>query len=151
MIKNKIKMIKLLNENNVNKTKKTVTQSIPIVVSKSKWSADDKIMSRIYEFDNKEKSVYFMQQVMQYISNSEHNIEARFKKEKCTIIIRAISPYITEYEQDVAKYFDKIYKDTDYLKIATCATPAKVSPTKSTKIKTASARSTRTSTIISAS
>jgi len=108
---------KLLSENNVNKTKKTVTQSIPIVVSKSKWSADDKIMSRIYEFDNKEKSVYFMQQVMQYISNSEHNIEARFKKEKCTIIIRAISPYITEYEQDVAKYFDKIYKDTDYLKL----------------------------------
>jgi len=106
-----------LNENNMNKQQKATSQSIPIIVSKSKWSVDEKIMSRIYEFDDKEKSVYFMQQVMQYISNSEHNIEARFKKEKCTIIIRAISPYITSYEQDVAKYFDKIYKDTDYLKL----------------------------------
>jgi hypothetical protein len=106
-----------LNENNMNKQQKATSQSIPIIVSKSKWSVDEKIMSRIYEFDDKEKSVYFMQQVMQYISNSEHNIEARFKKEKCTIIIRAISPYITFYEQDVAKYFDKIYKDTDYLKL----------------------------------
>ena len=106
-----------LNENNMNKQQKATSQSIPIIVSKSKWSVDEKIMSRIYEFDDKEKSVYFMQQVMQYISNSEHNVEARFKKEKCTIIIRAISPYITSYEQDVAKYFDKIYKDTDYLKL----------------------------------
>lgn len=91
--------------------------TIPIVVSKSKWSVDDKIMSRIYEFDAIEKSIYFMKQAMEYIENVEHNIEVRFKREKCTVIIRALSPYITEYEQEAAKEFDLIYKDSNYLQL----------------------------------
>lgn len=91
--------------------------TIPIVVSKSKWSIDDKIMSRIYEFNAIEKSIYFMKQAMEYIENVEHNIEVRFKREKCTVIIRALSPYITEYEQKAAQEFDLIYKDSNYLQL----------------------------------
>ncbi len=92
-------------------------RTMPIMVSKSKWSVDDKIMSRIYEFDSKEKSLFFAQQVLEYVQESEHNIEVRFKRDKCTIIIRALSPYITELEKDVADYFDEIYKDSKYLKL----------------------------------
>ena len=92
-------------------------RTMPIVVSKSKWSVDDKIMSRIYEFNSKEKSLFFAQQVLEYVQESEHNIEVRFKRDKCTVIIRALSPYITDLEKDVADYFDEIYKDTKYLKL----------------------------------
>jgi hypothetical protein len=92
-------------------------KSIPIVVSKSKWNIESNIMSRIYEFSEKDKSVYFMQQIMQYISNSEHNIEVRFKKEKCIVIIRALASFINEYELEACKYFDKIYNDTNYIKL----------------------------------
>lgn len=102
----------MINENTNIKNK-----SIPIVVSKSKWNIDSNIMSRIYEFSDKDKSVYFMQQVMQYISNSEHNIEVRFKKDKCTVIIRSLSSFINEYELEVCKYFDEIYNDTNYIKL----------------------------------
>ncbi len=90
-------------------------RTMPIMVSKSKWSVDDKIMSRIYEFESKENSLFFAQQVLEYVQESEHNIEVRFKRDKCTVIIRALSPYITELEKDVADYFDEIYKDSKYL------------------------------------
>jgi len=33
------------------------------------------------------------------------------------VIIRALSPYITDLEKDVADYFDEIYKDAKYLKL----------------------------------
>jgi hypothetical protein len=92
-------------------------KTVPIMVSKSQWSVDDKILSRIYEFDSKEKSLFFAQQVLEFVQDSEHNIEVRFKKDKCTVIIRALSPYITDLEKDVADYFDEIYKDAKYLKL----------------------------------
>ena len=92
-------------------------KTVPIMVSKSQWSVDDKILSRIYEFDSKEKSLFFAQQVLEFVQESEHNIEVRFKKDKCTVIIRALSPYITDLEKDVADYFDEIYKDAKYLKL----------------------------------
>jgi len=95
----------------------TTSKTVPIMVSKSQWSADEKILSRIYEFDSKEKSLFFAQQVLEFVQDSEHNIEVRFKKDKCTVIIRALSPYITDLEKDVADYFDEIYKDAKYLKL----------------------------------
>lgn len=95
----------------------TTGKTVPIMVSKSKWSVDDKILSRIYEFDSKEKSLFFAQQVLEFVQDSEHNIEVRFKKDKCTVVIRALSPYITDLEKDVADYFDEIYKDAKYLKL----------------------------------
>ena len=95
----------------------TAGKTVPIMVSKSQWSVDDKILSRIYEFDSKEKSLFFAQQVLEFVQDSEHNIEVRFKKDKCTVIIRALSPYITDLEKDVADYFDEIYKDAKYLKL----------------------------------
>jgi hypothetical protein len=104
----------MLNENT---NAPTGSRTMPIMVSKSKWSIDDKIMSRIYEFESKEKSLFFAKQVFEYVQDSEHNIEIRFKRDKCTIIIRALSPYITDLEKDVADYFDEIYKDSKYLKL----------------------------------
>ena len=95
----------------------TIGKTVPIMVSKSQWSVDEKILSRIYEFDSKEKSLFFAQQVLEFVQDSEHNIEVRFKKDKCTVIIRALSPYITDLEKDVADYFDTIYKDAKYLKL----------------------------------
>ncbi len=103
----------MLTENNA----PTGNSTMPIVVSKSKWSIDNKIMSRIYEFASKENSLFFAQQVLEYVQESEHNIEIRFKRDKCTVIIRALSPYITDLEKDVADYFDEIYKDSKYLKL----------------------------------
>ena len=95
----------------------TSAKTVPIMVSKSQWSVDEKILSRIYEFDSKEKSLFFAQQVLEFVQDAEHNIEVRFKKDKCTVIIRALSPYITDLEKDAADYFDQIYKDAKYLKL----------------------------------
>ena len=121
--KNKMNLAQLMNgyfnERGALMTESTSTagKTVPIMVSKSQWSVDDKILSRIYEFDSREKSLFFAQQVLEFIQDSEHNIEVRFKRDKCTIIIRALSPYITDLEKDVADYFDQIYKDAKYLKL----------------------------------
>jgi hypothetical protein len=92
-------------------------KTVPIMVSKSQWAVETKILSRIYEFDSKEKSLFFAQQALEFIQESEHNIEVRYKRDKCIVIIRALSPYITDLEKDVAIYFDQIYKDTEYLQL----------------------------------
>ena len=94
-----------------NKTNKTFSNKIPIVVSKSSWSKNDNTLSRIFEFDHEEKYHYFLNAFFETLHDSPEDIEMRLRKQKVTIVIRSKFLDITQNELNIAKEFDEIFKD----------------------------------------
>lgn len=95
--------------------KKTIPSTKPIVVSKSNWSKNENTLSRIFEFDNEEKYFWFSNEIIPFIQDSPCDIELRLRKNKVTVIIRALTLTITNLEISLTKEIDSLFKDSSFV------------------------------------
>jgi len=92
--------------------KSNIPKKIPIVVSKSKWSYEEnKIMTRVFEFNSHPDFFYFLNGVTQLMEEMSTDLEIRARGKKVTIIIRGLSSLLGSMEKELAEHIDMIYAE----------------------------------------
>ncbi len=92
--------------------KSNIPKKIPIVVSKSKWSYEEnKIMTRVFEFNSHDNFFYFLNGVTQLMEEMSTDLEIRARGKKVTIIIRGLSSLLGSMEKELAEHIDMIYAE----------------------------------------
>ena len=100
-----------LNENFITPIEKSET---PIVAKKSKWNNQEKTLARSFNFEKRKYAEKFVLELLLYNREADADLEFRFRGKKVVVVIRSLSPYVSEIEVEAAEDIDKIRKDVMY-------------------------------------
>ena len=89
-------------------------KNLPIVVNNSTWSVQEKSIAKNFKFNKRKQSEYFVFELLKFLRTSVADVEFRKRSDNVIIVIRALSPYVSEIETDTAKMIDDIYEDTNF-------------------------------------
>ena len=86
----------------------------PVKVKKTSWNKKEKSISKVFLIKNRKQKEAFVVEILKYLRESSCNIEFICKSKEVIVVIRALSPYISELELECSKDIDKIKKDITY-------------------------------------
>ena len=96
-----------------NKLNMNMSQN-PVKVRKTSWSRSDSTLTKIYLIKDRKQKESFIVEILKYMRESSCEIEFTCKKREVIILIRSLSPYISELEIECSSDLDKIKKDIMY-------------------------------------
>ena len=85
-----------------------------VKVKKTSWQISEKLLSREYKLKTRKQKEAFIVEILKYLRECTCTVEFSCKNNIVSIVIYAISPYISEIELECAKDIDKIKKDITY-------------------------------------
>lgn len=89
-------------------------KSLPIVVNSSTWSIQEKSLAKNFSFEKNKHSEYFVFELLKFLRKTVADVEFRKRSNSVIVVIRSLSPYISEIEKDASQAIDDIYEDIKY-------------------------------------
>jgi len=87
-----------------------------IKIKNSSWIIDERFLKKIFVFDHKKKLEYFILEILKYSRSSISDIEFIKRKNSVEVLIRSLSPSVSEIEIECSKKIDEIKNDINYYK-----------------------------------